>query len=112
MGVAELLRHGRHFDALIASSDAMAVGAMRALRVAGLMVPRAVSVIGFDDFQSATYTDPSLTTVHNPLFEMSSRAIDRLTGRSISDAASPIREVVPTHLIVRDSTGPTKTGGN
>ena len=57
-GINELLRRGGPFNALIASSDAMAVGAMRALKEAGLVVPLAVSVVGFDDFPSANYTDP------------------------------------------------------
>ena len=106
-GVDALMRRNVKFDALVASSDAMAVGAMSALKQAGLVVPRAVSVVGFDDFPSAIYTDPRLTTVHNPLFEMSARAIERLIGfgGSRSDPAT-VREVVPTHLIIRDSTGP------
>ncbi|MBZ9936766.1 LacI family transcriptional regulator [Mesorhizobium sp. BR1-1-16] len=106
-GVAHLLKRGVRFDALIASSDAMAVGAMRALKAAGLVVPRAVSVVGFDDFPAANYTDPRLTTVHNPLFDMSARAVRGLiasiTGKVRQEAA---REIVRTHLIVRDSTGP------
>jgi LacI family transcriptional regulator len=104
-GVDELLRRGRKFNALVASSDAMAVGAMRGLKQAGLVVPRAVSVIGFDDFPSANYTDPTLSTVHNPLFEMSVRAIERLVGKDRTDR-KVVRQVVPTHFIARDSTGP------
>lgn len=111
-GVADLLKRGIRFDALIASSDAMAVGAMRALKSAGLVVPRAVSVVGFDDFPAADYTDPRLTTVHNPLFEMSARAVRGLiagiTGKVRQEAA---REIVRTHLIVRDSTGPARNQG-
>jgi len=47
----------------------MAVGAMRALKQRGLTVPGDVSVVGFDDFSSAEFTEPRLTTVHNPLYE-------------------------------------------
>ncbi len=78
---------------------------MRALKQAGLLVPTAVSVVGFDDFPSANYTDPTLSTVHNPLFEMSVRAIEHLVGPDRTDQGV-VREVVPTHFIARDSTGP------
>lgn len=106
-GVAGLLSRGARFDALIASSDAMAVGAMRALKAAGLSVPGDVSVVGFDDFPAANYTDPRLTTVHNPLFEMSARAIRALVASISGKVRQEVtREVVRTHLIVRDSTRP------
>lgn len=106
-----LLDGGAAFDALFASSDAMAVGAMRALKRRGRQVPRDVSVVGFDDFSSAEYTEPRLTTVHNPLFEMSRRAVARLL-KSVT-AGLPLEagdEVVRTHLIIRDSSDPSPGG--
>jgi len=107
----DLLARGRPFDALFASSDAMAVGAMRALKHAGRSVPGDVSVVGFDDFGSAEFTEPRLTTVHNPLFEMSSRAAARLL--EAIRGAHPVaegEEVVKTHLIIRDSSDPRSSG--
>jgi LacI family transcriptional regulator len=106
---AELLGRGVPFDALFASSDAMAVGAMRALKQRGLAIPRDVSIVGFDDFSSADYTEPRLTTVHNPLFEMSARATSRLLDAV--NGRVPLttgEEVVRTHLVVRDSSDPNK----
>ena len=93
------MRRGGKFNALVASSDAMAVGAMRALKEAGLVVPRAVAVVGFDDFASAEYTDPTLSTVHNPLFEMSVGAIERLINSDKNPDRTAVRKVVPTHFI-------------
>ena len=107
-----LLDRGIAFDALFASSDAMAVGAMRALKQRGLGVPGDVSVVGFDDFSSAEFTEPRLTTVHNPLYEMSATAMTRLLDAVI--ASKPIgrsEEVLRTHLIVRDSSDPSKHDG-
>lgn len=106
-----LLDGGATFDALFASSDAMAVGAMRALKQLGRQVPRDVSVVGFDDFSAAEFTEPRLTTVHNPLFEMSRRAVARLL-KSVTDSA-PLTagdEVVRTYLIIRDSSDPSRGG--
>jgi DNA-binding LacI/PurR family transcriptional regulator len=91
-------------DAIFASSDAMAVGAMRALKQRGWRIPEDISVVGFDDFASAEFTDPRLTTVHNPLYEMSSRAVTLLLD-AIREGGSldTSEEIVRTHLIVRDS---------
>jgi LacI family transcriptional regulator len=106
---AELLGRGVPFDALFASSDAMAVGAMRMLKQRGLAIPRDVSIVGFDDFTAAEFTEPRLTTVHNPLFEMSARATSRLldavNGRARLTTGE---EVVRTNLVVRDSSDPKK----
>ncbi len=51
------------FSAIFAQNDRMAIGAIRALREAGITVPDAVSVIGFDDMPLASYFDPPLTTI-------------------------------------------------
>ena len=68
-------------------------------------VPRTMSRwSGFDDFPGADYCDPPLTTVHNPLFEMSARAttrlLDAVTGKATLSAGE---EVVRTHLVIRGS---------
>lgn len=107
---SELLSRGHSFDALFASSDAMAVGAMRTLKQAGKNIPRDVSIVGFDDFAAAEYTEPRLTTVHNPLFEMSARATSKLLDAVNGTAPlSQREEVLRTHLVVRDSSDPRRT---
>jgi LacI family transcriptional regulator len=112
-GAAEiLLSRGIGFDALFALSDAMAVGAMRALKRRGIAIPRDLSVIGFDDFSFAEFSEPRLTTVHNPLYEMSARAVTRLLEAVRAKApVAPGREVVRTHLIVRESSDPRRRSG-
>ncbi|MCS7283784.1 MAG: LacI family transcriptional regulator, partial [Anaerolineae bacterium] len=60
---SSLLETGVSFTAIFAQNDQMAIGAIRALREAGLQVPRDVSVIGFDDIPLASYFDPPLTTL-------------------------------------------------
>jgi len=101
------------FTALIAFNDVTAIGAMRAFRQAGLRVPEDVSVIGFDDIESAGYLTPSLTTLRQPLEQMGELAAEHLIG-IINDGQQPLSEVLvdPT-LIERESaialSGPKKT---
>ncbi len=103
----ELLGRRRAFDALFASSDAMAVGAMRALREHGLAIPADVSLVGFDDFPSAEFTDPPLTTIRYPLCEMSTRAVRKLIAAvQDGEGIGATREIVATHLVIRGSSDP------
>lgn len=90
-------------DAVFASSDLMAVGALRVLRQAGLRVPDDVALVGFDDSPVCRHTDPELTSVHQPIEEMGRVMADLLLGRIGGDAVSP-ETVLPTHLVVRAST--------
>jgi DNA-binding LacI/PurR family transcriptional regulator len=92
--------------AVLAASDAMAIGAMRAARDLGLRVPGDLSVVGFDDIDLARYTDPALTTVHQPIREKGEHAAHLLLRLIADEAAAPVREQLPTHLVVRGSTGP------
>jgi len=102
-----LLETTKDFTAVFCFNDIAAIGALRALKDAGLRVPEDVSVVGFDDIQSAAYSTPSLTTVRQPLFEMGQRGakilLDRIGNRE-GDYASEI--VMAPELIVRESTGP------
>jgi LacI family transcriptional regulator len=103
-GVQSLLSKGIHFDALFAASDLMAIGAMKALGKAGLQISGDVAVVGFDDVDAAICTTPSLTTVHQPFYEMGKTAVslllDHLNGSTLPD--SPV--TLPTSLVVREST--------
>jgi DNA-binding LacI/PurR family transcriptional regulator len=90
--------------ALVAGSDVLAVGAIQALRAHGLRVPGDVAVCGFDDFEFARYTDPPLTTVRLPAFEMGRSAAALLLDHLRGQPAHEQRYVLPTELIVRQST--------
>jgi DNA-binding LacI/PurR family transcriptional regulator len=93
--------------AILAMSDAMAIGAMRALRERRLDVPGDVSVVGFDDIDLAPHVDPPLTTVHQPIRrkgEEAARAL--LTVVERRGPAKPEHRRLETRLIVRGSTGP------
>jgi len=65
--VAGLVERGERFDAVFACSDVLAMAAVQALRTAGLQVPRSVAVVGYDDIEWASHSDPPLTTVRQPI---------------------------------------------
>lgn len=105
----DLLTSGASFTAVFAHNDEMAIGAMRALREAGLNVPQDVSVVGFDDTQIAQYVDPPLTSVHQPVSAIGVIAA-RLLVRMLDDPNQPLEdELVKTTLVVRDSVAAPRT---
>jgi LacI family transcriptional regulator len=104
---AELLARGGRFTALFAANDLMAAGAIRELTAHGLSVPGDVSVIGFDDAPLAEMTSPALTTVRQPVQEMGDTAVSLLLARVTGGAdGTGGRHVLPTSLVVRESTAP------
>lgn len=101
-----LLASRKPFTALFAFNDISAMGAIRALREAKLRVPQDVSVIGFDDIQSAAYQSPALTTVRQPLREMGRMAAETLLRRirrSSPDSHGGETMVEP-NLMIRETT--------
>jgi len=103
----KLLAAAEAFSALFTFNDISAMGAIRALRESGLRVPEDVSVVGFDDIQSAAYQNPGLTTVRHPLREMGRTAAEILLRR-ISRPGLDLhdRYTVEPELVVRETTCP------
>ncbi|QVQ52883.1 LacI family DNA-binding transcriptional regulator [Spiractinospora alimapuensis] len=92
--------------AICCANDTMAVGAIRAARERGLRVPEDVSVVGYDDSPLMPYIDPPLTTIRQPLKEMSQAAVAQLLDL-IDGAESERGELrFRPELVVRSSTGP------
>ena len=89
--------------AVLAMSDAMAIGVIRATRDRGLRIPEDVSVVGFDDIDLAPDLDPPLTTVHQPIRAKGSTAVGLLVD-AIADRNTPKHARLDTHLVVRAST--------
>jgi LacI family transcriptional regulator, galactose operon repressor len=109
MVAPSLLLGSKRPDAVIAYNDLAALGLLRAAGTLGVRVPEDVAVAGFGDIPFAGLANPPLTTAAAPSIEMGDRAttalLDRLTGKSIP--RSPI--VIPSHLVVRGSTGLLRT---
>ena len=103
--MAELLASDEPMTAVIAASDELAYGAMRAIRDAGLVVGRDVSVIGFDDLPPAAYLQPPLTTIRQPRYDVGVAAIELLEAVVRSAKPAQTHVVLPPKLMVRASTG-------
>ena len=103
-----LLASKAPFTAIFAFNDVSAIGAIRAVREAGLRVPQDVSVVGFDDVQSAAFQNPALTTVRQPLRTMGILAAEAIARQiaSPSDHPPSRQVIVDPELVVRDSTCP------
>jgi DNA-binding LacI/PurR family transcriptional regulator len=100
----KMVKSREPFTAIFAFNDVSALGAIRALFEAGLRVPEDVSVVGFDDIQSAAFQHPGLTTIRQPLHEMGKTAAETVLRR-IKSADERVHEiVVEPELIVREST--------
>ena len=95
-------------DAIFAVNDLTATGVLKKLKKLNLQVPEDVSVIGFTDGLVATVTDPPLTTVSQHGFELGKKAAQILLERIHTgmDTVHPITEVIPTELVIRESTRP------
>lgn len=92
-------------DAVFAASDAMAVGALRAIHEAGLTIPADIAVAGFDDMPFATRSVPPLTTVRQPIARVGAIAAETLI-RVIEENGNQINQIIlPTELVVRESCG-------
>ena len=92
-------------DAVFASNDLMAMGAIRAMREVGIRVPRDVGVVGFDDIPSAVSADPPLTTVRQPTHRMGTVITETLIDVIEHNAGFIRRVVLPTELVIRESCG-------
>jgi LacI family transcriptional regulator len=91
-------------DAVFCANDLMAIGAIDALREAGLDVPKDVAVAGFDDVDAATIVHPPLTTVVNPAYDIGVSAAELLVSRLSGQYDGEGREIgLPCPLVVRES---------
>jgi LacI family transcriptional regulator len=102
----ELLDRGSEFTAIVCYNDEAAIGAIRACMNHGLRVPEDISVVGFDDIQSAAFHNPSLTTIRQPLNQMGIEAarilLQRIRGTEAFEDTVPIQP----ELVIRESTCP------
>ncbi|GAB6088928.1 diguanylate cyclase [Spirochaeta dissipatitropha] len=100
--VLSILQRELQLDALLAADDYMAVGALEAFQEHGIQVPRDIALAGFDDLDLTAYTQPPLTTMRQPIFEMGERAVLMLeqihNGKKV-----PALTCMNVNLIIRES---------
>lgn len=94
---------------IVCASDPLALGAIRAVRRAGLRVPQDVSVVGYDDSAFMSCTEPPLTTVRQPIEPMGRAAIDLLVSLIGGAQVSAEELFFEPELVVRGSTGSAPT---
>jgi LacI family repressor for deo operon, udp, cdd, tsx, nupC, and nupG len=98
-----LLARANPPTAVFASSDEMAVGAIRAIRAAGLSVPGDISVMGYEDQRLSRIYDPQISTVHVPTFDLGYQAMVKLR-RILAREPDEHEVLLPTHIVVRATT--------
>jgi DNA-binding LacI/PurR family transcriptional regulator len=99
-----LLDERQDFTAVLAASDFVAFGILRALHERGVRVPEEISLIGFDDIDLCLYVEPHLTTIHQDAEAIGRGAVERLIQLISGDMdVGPL--ILPTHLVARQSTG-------
>jgi DNA-binding LacI/PurR family transcriptional regulator len=107
---ARLLQAKPSFTAIFAQSDLLALGAITELRAQGLRVPEDVSVVGFDDIPVASFVDPPLTTIRQPMRQVGARAVtvllDKIAAVRSHATSRPGRHLLRADLVVRHSTAP------
>jgi DNA-binding LacI/PurR family transcriptional regulator len=101
-GITRLCESGVEFDAVFACSDVLASATMQALHLCGRSVPDQVAVVGYDDIEWASHSNPPLTTVRQPIATAGVELVDALL-RTIDGAKVPPRQL-PVELVVRAST--------
>jgi len=95
-------------SAVFVASDAMAIGALKALHQAGRRVPEDIALVSFDDIPIAAAVEPALTTVRQPIHHLGPMAVEVLVGllKGPPEAEPPIQKIIlPTELVVRESCG-------
>jgi LacI family transcriptional regulator len=94
--------------AVVCTSDALAVGALAESKALGLLVPRDLSITGFDDIEISAHTDPPLTTVNVPALDIGRLAADHVVAL-IAGLPVPMSSRLPARMVIRAScTAPRK----
>jgi LacI family transcriptional regulator len=107
-GAEQMLSRRVKPTAVFASNDDMALGVLAAAHRLGLVVPRDLSIAGFDDSPAASLVWPPLTTVRQPMAEMARLAVEMLIDAAGEDGEQAVHHVLPHELVLRQSTAPPK----
>jgi LacI family transcriptional regulator len=101
-----LLRLRPRPTAVVASNDLIALGALAAIREAGLHCPDDISLVGFDDLEISEFTNPPLTTVAQPGYQMGAKGVNLLLRRLKTPDEKPEALVLMPELKIRQSVAP------
>ena len=104
--MSEMIGKGTVPDALFCFNDPLAVGAMKALHEAGIVIPDRIAVMGFSESQSALVVSPELSSVAQPLEEMGETAARLLLAKMEAPDSETVRVVLNASLNIRGSSDP------
>jgi DNA-binding LacI/PurR family transcriptional regulator len=90
--------------AIFAANDLMAIGAMKAIKEKGMHIPQDISIVGFDDIDLASFIDPPLTTIRQPMFDIGKVAVESLIDIMDKKQAKTVQKALKTELVIREST--------
>jgi LacI family transcriptional regulator len=110
-GLANCDEKGFPFTAIFTANDLMAIGALRALKQAGISVPDQMEIIGFDDIELATLVDPPLSTVSQPALEMGARSAGILLQLMAGKKPRSKIQTMNTSLVLRGTTRVSSAAG-
>ena len=99
----QLLSKKSHPTAVFASSDAIALGAMKAALDEGLSIPEDISIIGFNNEDAGAYFTPSLTTINAPAYDMGQHGANLVFVASNLSIHTPLKALIPCNLVIRHS---------
>ena len=100
-----LLSTQEEIAAVFAAGDTMAIGAMKALKQAGIQIPQSCAVAGFDDIELASFWDPPLTTIRQPAVQIGQCAFRKLLALMNRETVINLRDILPYELVIRESCG-------
>jgi len=99
-----MLEHEHLPTAVCAANDTMAIGALKAIKEHGLIVPDNIALAGGDGIPLTEYVVPAITTIKTPMYELGLRGVNKLFEIIENNTSEPVQEVLKTELIIRAST--------
>jgi DNA-binding LacI/PurR family transcriptional regulator len=106
IAIDALLKQKPRPSAIVATNDTLAIRTIKVLLTRGIHVPQDISVVGFDDIETANLVLPSITTVRIPLGEMAEIVVSSLIRRIEHEDADHVQRMLSTKLVVRESSAP------
>lgn len=100
----EILRHHPYCTAVFAANDSMAYGALQAIAEVGLTIPDDIAIIGFDDLEFSSLTNPPLTTIHQPRYEMGQKSLELLIAILRGEQENGAKICLNPEIVIRCST--------
>jgi LacI family transcriptional regulator len=89
--------------AIFTANDAIAFGAIKAIKEHNLSVPEDISVIGFNDTEMCSYITPALTTIHAPAYDMGQHGANLIYTARSHNITTPLKAKIPCYLVERES---------